>query len=96
MHGPDWFAIGDAAAAYDPLSGHGILHALESAFRAADMAGADLPLAQVGPLYDEGIAGRFMRHIDSRADAYAEAAPHFPDAPFWREMAAPLVAMWQN
>ncbi len=38
MHGPDWFAIGDAAATHDPLSGHGILYALESAFRAAEMA----------------------------------------------------------
>lgn len=89
MYGPDWFAIGDAAAAHDPLSGHGILYALESAFRAAEMASADLPLERLGPLYEEAIGGRFARHIDNRAGAYAEAAPRFPRSPFWCEMAAP-------
>jgi flavin-dependent dehydrogenase len=88
MHGPDWFAIGDAAATHDPLSGHGILYALESAFRAAEMAGADMPLERIGPLYEEAIAGRFARHIDNRAGAYAEAAPRFPRSPFWCEMTA--------
>jgi flavin-dependent dehydrogenase len=91
MHGPDWFAIGDAAAAHDPLSGHGILYAFESAFRAAEMASADLPLEQLGPLYDEGIAGRFKRHIENRGRAYAEAAPHFPESAFWREIVRPLL-----
>jgi flavin-dependent dehydrogenase len=89
MHSTDWFAIGDAAAAHDPLSGHGILYALESAFRAAEMASADLPLERLGLLYQEGIAGRFARHIENRAGAYAEAASRFPGAPFWREMTAP-------
>jgi flavin-dependent dehydrogenase len=89
MYGPDWFAIGDAAAAHDPLSGHGVLYALESAFRAAEMASADLPLERLGPLYHEAITGRFARHIENRVGAYAEAAPRFPRSPFWREMAAP-------
>jgi flavin-dependent dehydrogenase len=89
MHGPDWFAIGDAAAAHDPLSGHGIIYAFESAFRAAEMASADLPLERLGPLYEEAITGRFARHIDNRASAYAEAAGRFPYSSFWRDMAAP-------
>jgi flavin-dependent dehydrogenase len=89
MHGRDWFAVGDAAAAHDPLSGHGIIYALESAFRAAEMASADLPLERLGPLYGEAITGRFARHIDNRAGAYAEAAGRFPSSSFWRNMAAP-------
>jgi flavin-dependent dehydrogenase len=89
MYGPDWFAIGDAAAAHDPLSGHGIIYALESAFRAAEMASADLPLERLGPLYEEAIMGRFARHIDNRAGAYAEAAGRFRRSSFWRDMAAP-------
>ena len=34
LHGPGWIAIGDAAAAFDPLCGQGVEFALESAFRA--------------------------------------------------------------
>jgi flavin-dependent dehydrogenase len=89
MHGADWFAIGDAAAAHDPLSGHGIVYALETAFRAAEMASADLPTERIGPLYEEAITGRFARHIDNRAGAYAEAAGRFPRSSFWRDMALP-------
>jgi flavin-dependent dehydrogenase len=89
MHGPDWFAIGDAAAAHDPLSGHGIVYALETAFRAAEMAGADLPPEHLGPLFEEAIRGRFARHIDNRAGAYAEAAGRFPRSSFWRDMTLP-------
>lgn len=88
MYGTDWFAIGDAAAAHDPLSGHGILYALESAFRAAEMACADLPLERSGAIYQEAIVGRFARHIENRTLAYHEAAATFPDSPFWREIAA--------
>jgi len=86
MYGADWFAIGDAAATHDPLSGHGIQYAFESAFRAAEMASADVPLERLGAVYQEAIEARFTRHIDSRAGAYAEAAPRFPQSPFWREM----------
>jgi 2-polyprenyl-6-methoxyphenol hydroxylase-like FAD-dependent oxidoreductase len=90
MYGADWFAIGDAAATHDPLSGHGIQYAFESAFRAAEMASADAPLERLGAVYQEAIEARFTRHIDIRARAYAEAAPRFPGSAFWREMEAPL------
>lgn len=90
MYGTDWFAIGDAAATYDPLSGHGIQYAFEGAFRAAEMASADVPLERLGALYQEAMTARFARHIENRARAYAEAAPRFPRSPFWREMTAPL------
>ena len=87
MYGADWFAIGDAAAAHDPLSGHGIQYAFETAFRAAEMASSDTPLERLGAIYQEAIASRFTRHIENRARAYAEAAPRFPRSAFWREMA---------
>jgi 2-polyprenyl-6-methoxyphenol hydroxylase-like FAD-dependent oxidoreductase len=85
MQGPGWFAIGDAATCHDPLSGHGILYALESAFRAAEMSAGDLPLDRLGRAYEEAIVARFMRHIALRRDAYAEAAHRFRDKPFWRD-----------
>lgn len=85
IHGPGWFAVGDAAACHDPLSGHGILYAFESAFRAAEMAALDAPLDRIGRVYEEAMRARFMRHVALRRDAYAEAAHRFPEAPFWRE-----------
>lgn len=40
LAGEGWLAIGDAAAAHDPLSGHGISAALSSAFDGADAVAA--------------------------------------------------------
>jgi flavin-dependent dehydrogenase len=88
MYGSDWFAIGDAAATHDPLSGHGILYAFESAFRAAEMASADVPLERIGAVYQEAIEGRFELHINKREAAYAEATPMFPSSSFWREISS--------
>jgi flavin-dependent dehydrogenase len=87
MHGTGWFAIGDAAAAHDPLSGQGIVYALESAFRAVEMVTASLPLDRLGPIYREAIAERFARHLMNRRKAYAEAAPSYPQSQFWADMA---------
>ncbi len=85
MHGAGWFAIGDAAACHDPLSGHGVIYALESAFRAAEMVAADPTIARIGRVYQEAIAERFARHLALRKDAYAQAADRFPAAAFWRD-----------
>jgi flavin-dependent dehydrogenase len=92
MFGPDWFAIGDAAATHDPLSGHGMLYAFESAFRAAEMAGADMSLEISGAIYQEAMVSRFERHLLNRDVAYSEAAPCFEGAEFWREMASSVQA----
>jgi flavin-dependent dehydrogenase len=85
MHGAGWFAIGDAATCHDPLSGHGVVYALESAFRAAEMVAADPTIARIGRLYEEAIAERFVRHLALRKDAYAQAADRFHAAAFWRD-----------
>ena len=88
MHGAGWFAVGDAATCHDPLSGHGILYAFESAFRATEMATVDQTLARIGRVYEEAMTARFARHLALRDDAYAQAAHRFPDQPFWREPCA--------
>jgi len=73
IYGPDWLAIGDAAATHDPLSGHGIQYAFESAFRAAEIASSDMPLEQSGALYQEAILSRFESHMRNRELVYREA-----------------------
>jgi 2-polyprenyl-6-methoxyphenol hydroxylase-like FAD-dependent oxidoreductase len=90
MQGPGWLAVGDAAACHDPLSGHGILYAFESAFRAAEMLAADVAMSKMGPIYEEAITSRFVHHMSLRKEAYGEAAHRFPGALFWRTMQAPI------
>jgi flavin-dependent dehydrogenase len=86
MHGPGWFAVGDAAACHDPLSGHGILYAFESAFRAAEMASLGTPLSKIGSVYEEALTSRFRHHMKLREAAYLEAAHRFPGSRFWDRM----------
>jgi flavin-dependent dehydrogenase len=89
MYGLGWVAIGDAATCHDPLSGHGVLYAFESAFRAAEMVAADPTIARFGRIYEEAMADRFARHLALREAAYAHAADRFPAAPFWRDPCGP-------
>jgi flavin-dependent dehydrogenase len=86
--GEGWFAIGEAAAAYDPISGHGVVFALETAFRASEMALSDSPLEVLGPLYRDAIAARYEDHLRRREEIYREAADQFPGSLFWSQFAS--------
>jgi 2-polyprenyl-6-methoxyphenol hydroxylase-like FAD-dependent oxidoreductase len=72
MHGHGWIAVGDAAAAFDPLCGQGVELALESAFRAFEATSAGS--ARLAPLYQSAITDRYRRHLMRRAEVYDEAA----------------------
>jgi flavin-dependent dehydrogenase len=74
MHGHGWIAVGDAAAAFDPLCGQGVELALESAFRAFEAMSAGAGSARSAPLYQSAITDRYRRHLMRRAEVYAEAA----------------------
>jgi 2-polyprenyl-6-methoxyphenol hydroxylase-like FAD-dependent oxidoreductase len=82
--GRDHVAVGDAATAFDPLSGRGILNALESGRAAAlaiesalsgDFAGLDAFAHQV----EQG----FQIHEESRGHYYSREH-RWPDSVFWR------------
>jgi len=85
--GVGWFAIGEAAAAYDPVSGQGVAFALETAFRGAEMALSDTPLSVFGPIYQDAIAWRYEEHLRRRAEIYREAADQFRESSFWSQFA---------
>ena len=85
--GPGWLAAGDAAAAFDPISGLGIGHAIASGLHAARAGEASLrgdgsPMRQ----YARGVADNAARYRTSLAATYA-GVTRFPDAPFWRRRA---------
>jgi 2-polyprenyl-6-methoxyphenol hydroxylase-like FAD-dependent oxidoreductase len=81
--GPGWAAIGDAALNIDPLSGQGILRAIDTGIEIASIAGAP---ASRRP---EKIAA-YARHIRRRfeesvklANTYYRLEKRWPCSPFW-------------
>jgi flavin-dependent dehydrogenase len=79
-----WLALGDAAMAFDPLSGQGVCKALDSAFRAADSidrywAGNPMALQQ----YAVTAEGDFDRYLRARRAFYSREQ-RWPSSPFWR------------
>ena len=89
--GEGWLAVGDAAAAWDPLSGSGVPRALD--------AGAEAGAALAAHL--DGDAGALARHLTATSagfirylaqrQAFYGREDRWPDAPFWsrRRISAP-------
>jgi flavin-dependent dehydrogenase len=81
--GRNWLAVGDAAAAFDPLSAQGLLFALQSA-----MNGARAAIAQLrgGPGavadYNAVVAAVFTRYREERAQQYGRER-RWAAAAFW-------------
>ena len=87
--GRGWLAVGDAAAAHDPLSSRGIASALKGALQAttavrAMLAGDD----GAAERYAREQAGAFMRYLALQQEVYA-AVTRWPDAPFWQRRRPP-------
>lgn len=82
--GPGWIAAGDAAAAWDPLSGAGIVRALSSGIEAARAVlshlGGDRSAFE---RYQEICGQRFERYLADRT-AYYRSEARWPDLAFWR------------
>jgi len=80
---PGFLAVGDAAAAFDPLSGFGVAKALEDGLAAAAalhaaLAGDDAPLTA----WAAGVESAYRNYLTARA-AYYLRQPRWPTAPFW-------------
>jgi flavin-dependent dehydrogenase len=82
--GDGWLAVGDAAAAFDPLASHGIGAALEGGLRAAAAirARSDGDRAALAA-YAEHTRRAHARYQRLWLDYYAQER-RWPDAPFWR------------
>jgi flavin-dependent dehydrogenase len=96
MHGPGWIAVGEAAAAFDPLCGQGVAYALESALRAFEAASLDTAWDVLSALYQDVITARFEDHLAQRLEVYEAAADVLPDVFFrhavWGAGAARMAA----
>jgi flavin-dependent dehydrogenase len=76
--GERWLAAGDAAAAYDPLSSHGILIALDSGLRAARAI-----IEGAVSRYQAFLEQHFETYLRQRARYYS-LETRWPDADFWK------------
>ncbi len=87
----NWLAVGDAAAAFDPLSSQGVFNALESGLRAAqaihdNFTGQSESLEKC----DRAVREDFRRYIRSR-ERYYSKEKRWPRSVFWhrRHLAVP-------
>jgi flavin-dependent dehydrogenase len=84
-----WLPVGDAAVAFDPISGDGLCFALRSALEAAWVldarrAGSRNALAA----YRNGVQDVYEHHLKRRAVLY-RAEPRWPSSPFWSRWRTP-------
>ena len=89
LAGDGWIAAGDAAAAFDPLSSHGIGSALAGGKRAAVAAAAALA-GDLGPTrgYTDTTLANYAHYLVLK-HAYYAAERRWPDAPFWQRRVIP-------
>ncbi|MBI3734207.1 MAG: tryptophan 7-halogenase [Chloroflexi bacterium] len=82
--GPGWLAVGDAAAAVDPLSSQGISRALESGLQAAQAIEQYLGGNAEGlPAYARWLERGFEDYLRRRAIYYGWER-RWPDSVFWQ------------
>ncbi len=91
--GPAWLALGDAAAAYDPLSSHGVASAMGSGFYAGH-AIADLLAGRDDArlAYLDLLQTAYGTYLDLLREQYA-GERRWPDAAFWRRRHAPAFGL---
>jgi len=83
VHGGRWLAVGDAAAAYDPLSSMGIHQALCGGIAAAEAIAAQFGGdADALPRYARSLRRFHDRYLEVKA-AYYGIERRWPEQPFW-------------
>jgi flavin-dependent dehydrogenase len=84
--GDGWCAVGDSAFSYDPLSGLGVQHALDSATRAAPAIKSFLDRNQPMDAYVRWVNETFQKYVSARQRYYTLEA-RWLGSPFWQRRA---------
>lgn len=92
--GLPWLAVGDAAFAFDPLSGSGVAAALESARAAVPviLAMCEDDGAEALRRYETDLDRDCSRYLRERSQRY-RGVGRWPDAPFWKRRLASTQAL---
>lgn len=92
--GLDWIAVGDAAAAFDPLSSQGIFFALRSAlmaaFACADLLAGGEEAENAVQKYRGSQAEQFVGYWEVRRDFY-QMEQRWATEPFWKSRHGAIV-----
>jgi flavin-dependent dehydrogenase len=82
--GANWIATGDAALAFDPLSGQGVLKSIETGTRCAS-AIARYFAGDQGPLgaYDSWVQETYQTYLSERRQFYG-GVRRWPSSQFWK------------
>jgi flavin-dependent dehydrogenase len=82
--GANWIATGDAALAFDPLSGQGVLKSIETGTRsAAAIAGYFAGDSSALNSYDSWVQETYHAYLSVRRQFYG-AVLHWPNSQFWK------------
>jgi flavin-dependent dehydrogenase len=82
--GENWIAIGDAAAAYDPICGLGVPAALAKGIAAARLLASGPSRAAALKAYVEAERDAFSGYLAGRRHVYGRVRGRFGDRFFWR------------
>jgi flavin-dependent dehydrogenase len=84
LSGAGWLAVGDAACAFDPLSGQGIYKALRSGQAAGETIAAFLEGDNLAlPEYEARVIKQFDHYLLARQTYYA-LEKRWPESLFWQ------------
>jgi flavin-dependent dehydrogenase len=87
--GANWIATGDAALAFDPLSGQGVLKSIETGTRcAAAIAGHFAGDPSALQSYDSWVQETYHAYLSVRRQFYG-AVLHWPNSQFWKRRQSP-------
>jgi flavin-dependent dehydrogenase len=82
--GPNWIATGDAALAFDPLSGQGVLKSIETGTRcAAAIACHFAGDSSAFESYDDWVQESYQAYLSVRRQFYG-AVLQWPNSQFWK------------
>lgn len=83
LKGNDWVAVGDAAAAYDPLAGLGVVAALSKGSAIARLLSREPSIASAADRYAQIEQVGFRNYLAGRRAIYG-GQDRWKDRPFWK------------
>jgi flavin-dependent dehydrogenase len=85
--GPGWLAVGDAALAYDPLSGQGVLKSMDTGSRGASALARHLDGDPSGLAeYESWVEAAYREYLATRSQFYG-SVQRWPASRFWKRRA---------